>query len=82
MPTLGIEPWDIWQPNLYMLQIIDPRNGSIMATERFGVRTITTTDQKILLNGKPVYFFGMNVGNSIFGGQCVRLSKNASHRRS
>lgn len=68
VPVDGIAAWDINNPNLYELKISDPRNGKVMALERFGVRTITTSGKNFLLNGKPVYFFGNNTGSSILGG--------------
>ena len=67
VPVKGLAAWDVLEPNLYELKVIDPRNNGIMALERFGVRTIKTAGKLFLLNDKPIYFFGMNVGNSLLG---------------
>lgn len=72
----GILPWDIDEPNLYELRILD-RRGHIMAHERFGVRTFRAQGRRFVLNGKPVYLFGKNTGELIEG--CGLRSKEAAN---
>lgn len=52
--------WDVGQPELYHARIELLRAGEVVDvyTEHFGVRTVTIEGDKILLNGKPVYFKG------------------------
>lgn len=64
MDVPDIEAWDLDSPNLYELRILD-KEGQVMALERFGVRTIEVKGRQFLLNGKPVYFCGVNTSNSI-----------------
>lgn len=49
--------WSIETPNLHILRVWF--NGSSIVT-RFGIRTITTNKQQILLNGKPIFLKGVN----------------------
>lgn len=51
--------WDVYQPNLYYvkIQILDATGNMLDEyTQRFGVRTVEVKGDRILLNGKPVYF--------------------------
>lgn len=53
--------WDIGQPHLYMLRLawLDQHGSTIDAVEdRFGFRTVETSNGQILLNGRPVYLRG------------------------
>ena len=52
--------WDTENPNLYTVKAsIEYRNKIIdEVTETFGMRKIEAKDEKILLNGKPVYLMG------------------------
>lgn len=56
-----VKLWDVWQPNLYdvAIQIVDA-DGTVQDeyTQRFGVREVKVEGDRILLNGKPVYFQG------------------------
>jgi beta-glucuronidase len=62
--TLSVENvklWDVYQPNLYTVRIrvLDGSGGVLDEyTQRFGVRTVEVTDDRILLNGQPVYLQG------------------------
>ena len=49
--------WSLESPNLHLVRVWF-NNQSIVT--RFGIRTITTDKQKILLNGKPVFLKGVN----------------------
>ncbi len=51
--------WSMEEPNLHTVTIALP-DGSDAVTERFGIRTVETKDQKILLNGKAIYPAGFN----------------------
>ncbi|MBN1675206.1 MAG: hypothetical protein JXR37_29470 [Kiritimatiellae bacterium] len=62
--TPGILAWDVWQPNLYELRILDG-TGRLMGLERFGVRTFEARGRKFYLNDRPVYLFGKNTGDII-----------------
>ncbi|MBN1671652.1 MAG: hypothetical protein JXR37_11490 [Kiritimatiellae bacterium] len=57
LATPGIQAWDVVEPNLYELRILDTA-GATMAIERFGVRTFAVKGDRFVLNGKPVYLFG------------------------
>ncbi len=53
--------WDVKQPELYhaRIQILDA-SGALLDeyTQRFGIRTVEVTKNRVLLNGKPVYLQG------------------------
>jgi beta-glucuronidase len=56
-----VKLWDVYQPNLYNVVIqVQDDSGIVLDeyTQRFGVRTVTVEGDRILLNGKPVYFQG------------------------
>lgn len=56
-----VKLWDVYQPNLYNVTIqIQDESGEVLDeyTQRFGVREIKVEGDRILLNGKPVYFQG------------------------
>ncbi len=42
--------------------------GRLVALERFGVRNFEARGSRFYLNGRPIYLFGMNTGNSILNG--------------
>ena len=52
--------WDIGKPELYHARVELLRGGSIvdLYTQRFGIRSIAVSGERILLNGRPVYFKG------------------------
>lgn len=52
--------WDIGAPELYHARIDLLNKGDLVDTytEHFGIRTVTVEGERILLNGKPVYFKG------------------------
>ena len=59
---LNVPDFKLWspeEPNLHTVTVSLP-DGSDAITERFGIRTVETKDQKILLNGKPIYPAGYN----------------------
>lgn len=56
-----VKLWDVWDPNLYNVVIkIQDESGAVLDeyTQRFGVRECKVEGDRILLNGKPVYFQG------------------------
>jgi beta-glucuronidase len=56
-----VKLWDVWQPNLYNVNIrLVDESGEVLDeyTQRFGVREVKVEGNRILLNGKPVYFQG------------------------
>ncbi len=56
----GARLWDVWEPNLYHVAIQLVAGGELLDeyTQRFGVREVKVEGNRILLNGKPVYFQG------------------------
>ena len=54
------ELWDVFQPNLYDAEITLYDGGDVVDTykQRFGIRTIRVTGNRLLLNGRPVYLQG------------------------
>ena len=54
------ELWDVFQPNLYDAEITLIDGDDVLDTykQRFGIRTIRVTGNRLLLNGKPVYLQG------------------------
>lgn len=66
--------WSPKKPNLYILKVTVSQNGTVKDEfhTQFGIRTIKTVDDKIHLNGKPVFLHGVarhedhpNYGRSI-----------------
>lgn len=57
-----IKPWNVGEPNLYMLNTVLSLNGNIAddMIERVGFRTVEFSDTRLILNGKPVYLKGFN----------------------
>ncbi|MDF7824606.1 beta-glucuronidase [Pontiellaceae bacterium B12227] len=56
-----VKLWDVWEPNLYEVAICIQNDAGEALDEyaqRFGVREIKVEGNRILLNGKPVYFQG------------------------
>ncbi len=47
--------WDLDFPNLYTARISTNLSDGDMVEQRFGFRSIKTSDGKILLNGQPIY---------------------------
>jgi len=56
----GPKLWDIDQPNLYTvtLRLLAGDEASDEVAARFGMRSIETSDGRILLNGRPTYLLG------------------------
>ena len=54
------ELWGVFQPNLYDAEITLYYGGDVVDTykQRFGIRTVRVTGNRLLLNGKPVYLQG------------------------
>ncbi len=54
------ELWGVFQPNLYDAEIQLYYRDDVVDTykQRFGIRTIRVTGNRLLLNGKPVYLQG------------------------
>lgn len=57
----GVEPWSPSNPNLYDLTLT-AKTGDIVdsVTIRFGFRTFEIKEGKFLLNGREIFFFGVN----------------------
>lgn len=58
---VDVKLWDVWDPNLYNVVIkLTDASGEVLDeyTQRFGVREVKVEGDRILLNGKPVYFQG------------------------
>ncbi|VGO14187.1 Beta-glucuronidase [Pontiella desulfatans] len=55
-----VKLWNVWEPNLYnvTIQVVDDGDVLDEYTQRFGVREVKVEGDRILLNGKPVYFQG------------------------
>ncbi len=53
--------WSPKKPNLYLLTVTLSQNGTVKdeLTTQFGIRTISTVNDKIYLNGKPVFLHGV-----------------------
>jgi beta-glucuronidase len=54
------ELWDVFQPNLYdaVIQLFNGDDVVDTYDQRFGIRTIRVTGNRLLLNGRPVYLQG------------------------
>lgn len=56
-----VKLWDVYQPNLYhaRIRVLD-YDGKVLDeyTQHFGVRTVQVENNRILLNGRPVYLQG------------------------
>jgi len=50
--------WDVRQPFLYHLRLLD--NNRLIGQTRFGFRELTVSGTRFLLNGHPVYLKGIN----------------------
>lgn len=57
IPWNGIAPWTPETPNLYDVRIDIEADGLLLdrVRSRFGMRTIETSGNKVLLNGSPLY---------------------------
>lgn len=55
-----VKLWDVWDPNLYHARIRITDGDEVLDEydQRFGVREVKVEGDRILLNGKPVYFQG------------------------
>lgn len=72
----GVRPWSPDSPALYRLRAGVDRDGKTLheTTTRFGFRTIATSGLKILLNGEPVVFKGVNL-HEMYPGCGMTLSR-------
>ncbi len=60
--TLPVEPWSAEVPRLYagtLRSVGDPADGEIVALT-VGFRTVAVVDGQLVVNGRPVYFRGVN----------------------
>ncbi len=64
MPLPGIKPWDIATPYLYSVKVFV--DGELAGWDTFGMRILTCKSGRILLNGKPIYLFGVELENNLF----------------
>lgn len=56
-------PWSAETPNRYTVtvELVDPRGRIVQAeVQRVGVRSIAVSDRRLLVNGEPVWIFGVN----------------------
>lgn len=55
-----VKLWDVWDPTLYHARIRITDGDEVLDEydQRFGVREVKVEGDRILLNGKPVYFQG------------------------
>ena len=56
----GVLPWDIAAPNLYRLDVELLRAGVVVdrAGDRFGFRVVGVENDRVTINGRPVYLLG------------------------
>ena len=61
-PELSPKLWTPETPNLYNVSVTLSENGKVCdrAIQRFGFRTFETQNEKLLLNGKPIWLRGAN----------------------
>lgn len=61
-PEISPKLWTPDSPNLYDVSVTLSENGKACdkATQRFGFRTFGTQNEKLLLNGKPIWLRGAN----------------------
>lgn len=58
--TADVPGFKLWSPEQPHLHTVTVTTGDDCIVERFGIRTVETKDQKILLNGKQVFLKGVN----------------------
>ena len=58
--VLRVPRFKIWTPETPHLHTVTVASEDDEVTERFGVRTVCTRGQKVLLNGKSIRFCGVN----------------------
>jgi len=58
---LNVPEFRLWTPDAPNLHKLYVRAGNDEIVERFGIRTVRTQGQKILLNGKEIYLKGANL---------------------
>jgi beta-galactosidase len=58
----AVRAWSAETPNLYTLYLLLKVNGKVaeVIPERIGFRTVEIKNAQVLVNGKPVYFKGVN----------------------
>ncbi|MCS5651890.1 MAG: DUF4981 domain-containing protein, partial [Candidatus Marinimicrobia bacterium] len=58
----NVEPWTAETPNLYRLNITVKKGYDVLSviTDEIGFRTVEVEGGQLLLNGKPIYFKGVN----------------------
>ncbi len=62
-PELSVQPWSAEVPALYrvVVELIDPRGAVVDETTlRVGFRRIEIRDRQLLVNGQPIWIFGVN----------------------
>jgi len=60
--TDGIEPWSIWQPNLYKIEVRwQHKDGAVIDSKRrpYGLRRLEQRDGRLFLNGRPILLRGI-----------------------
>ena len=57
---LRVPHFKIWTPESPNLHTVTVSSANDAVTERFGIRKVCTRGQKVLLNGKPIRFCGVN----------------------
>lgn len=61
LTVVNPELWSPKNPNLYIMKVTVKENGSIVDEyfTQFGIRTVKTQVDKVLLNNRPVFFTGV-----------------------
>ncbi|MEO6914858.1 MAG: sugar-binding domain-containing protein, partial [Chitinophagaceae bacterium] len=55
----GLKKWDEFNPSLYRLNVlVKSAEGTDRSTTSFGVRTITNTNARLQINGRPLFLRG------------------------
>ena len=58
--ALKVPGFKVWTPESPALHVVEVAAGGDAVVERFGIRTIATRGQEILLNGAPIKLRGVN----------------------
>lgn len=61
----GAETWSPASPCLYAA-ILRDRAGTILGLERFGLAELTAAGDRLLLNGRDTFLFGLNAHHAMF----------------
>jgi beta-galactosidase len=62
-PELRVQPWSAESPTLYRLlvELVRPDGAVVESTaQRIGFRRVEIRDRRLLVNGQPIWIFGVN----------------------